>query len=162
MGQDLFADHNPYSDRLVRNDAYLPLIKAAVDRNPMTPREIAASIGMSRSFLNRLLNGKRAMSEEHLQSLFIVLKINPSRAYLAVVQQRDWTTYEDATIVLVDDLIQELLPALRQKRSLSEMVELSQAAVRHLSSQLTDAIVKNDHEVAERRAKVMISAARAG
>ena len=161
MGRDLFADHNPYSDRLVRNDAYLPLIKAAIDRSPLSPAQIAKALCMSRSFLNRLLNGKRSMTEEHLQSLCIILEINQSRAYLAIFQQRDWTTYYDASLVLVGDLIHELLPVLQQQRSLSEIVELSQAAVRHMSTQLADAIVKNDHEVSERRARISISGARA-
>ena len=161
MGRDLVADHNPYSDRLVRNDAYLPLIRAAIAQCAMSPAQVAAALGMSRSFLNRLLNGKRTMTEEHLQSLFMALDINQSRAYIAVVQQRDWTIYEDVSTILVDDLVHELLPVLQQQRSSGTMVKLSQAAVRHISTQLADAIVRNDREVAERHAQVSINVGRA-
>lgn len=160
MGKQLFADHNPFADCVVRNAAYLPLIRSIKAQKGLTDQQLGDMIGSSQSCINRLMHGKRQMTEEKLQSLFHALEINHSRAYNAVIRLKDWRLYDDAFIILLDDLVGEVLYA-RENSTQLQIERLPAAAVRHLGMQLNAAIIQNDREVATRRERVEIRSARA-
>lgn len=155
MGQDLFGRYNPYSHRLVRNTAFVPLLREEQRRQHVSTKALAQAVGLSRTHIYKLFEGTRSMTEEQLQSFFIVLGIDRSRAFLAVMELGDWQRYHDPNVVFVADLVQAMLPALEERRRSPTGGQLSAKTVQHLSFQLADALAQNDAEVAERRELIL-------
>ncbi|UVO53805.1 helix-turn-helix transcriptional regulator [Sphingomonas sp. SUN039] len=161
MHTELFEGHNPFAGKLVRNHAFVPLIRAVQRDKRIPSRDLARSVGLTRSFLYRLFNGSRILTEEHIQSLFFALGIDRGRAYIAVIELGDWRRYDDPNVILVSDLVQVFIPDLDRERTGAIVAKLPAAAIKHLSSQLTTAIVQNDREVAERRDRLAVNGGRA-
>ena len=80
---------------------------------------------------------------------------------IAVIELGDWRRYDDPNVILVSDLVQVFIPDLDRERTGAIVAKLPAAAIKHLSSQLTTAIVQNDREVAERRDRLAVNGGRA-